>query len=131
MRFGSISELTFSGEGGAVERGEESGGRTIPEGGMFVGNVFEIVDIAAAWWSSSSSRDSTLKEAARRLKSMVVFLPKYHCELNPIEQCWGYSKKKYRDMPYTNKDSVMEKDVLDAIDSVPIESIPKYVGLLS
>lgn len=74
------------------------------------------------------SRGSSLEEAARQLGSMVVFLPKYHCELNPIEQCWGYAKKKYREMPHTNKESVMEKYVLDAIDSVPIESIRRHVS---
>jgi transposase len=56
---------------------------------------------------------------------MVVFLPKYHCGLNPIEQCWGYAKKRYREMPHANKPLVMEQYVLDAIDSIPIKSIQK------
>lgn len=74
------------------------------------------------------SRDSTLEEVARGLGSRVLFLPKYHCELNPIEQCWGYAKKRYREMPHTNKESVMEKYVVDAINSVPIESIRKFAA---
>lgn len=32
-----------------------------------------------------ASRDSTLKEVARALQTLVVFLPEYHCELNPID----------------------------------------------
>ncbi|KAJ1299988.1 hypothetical protein OPQ81_003836 [Rhizoctonia solani] len=74
------------------------------------------------------SRDSTLEEAAQKLGTQVVFLPKYHCELNPIEQCWGYAKKKYRDMPETNKESVMKQYVIDAVDSVPLLSIRKFAA---
>ncbi|KDN45054.1 hypothetical protein RSAG8_05227, partial [Rhizoctonia solani AG-8 WAC10335] len=74
------------------------------------------------------SRDSNLEEAARKLGTRVIFLPKYHCELNPIEQCWGYAKRKYRQMPPTNKESVMIKYVIDAIDSVPIQSIRKFAA---
>lgn len=29
----------------------------------------------------------------------VIFLPKFHCELNPIEMVWSVIKKKFRDMP--------------------------------
>lgn len=71
------------------------------------------------------SRASSLEDAARELGSQVIYLPKYHCELNPIEQCWGYAKRRYREMPPTNKESVMKKYMLDAVDSVPLLSMRK------
>ncbi|KAJ3739326.1 hypothetical protein DFH05DRAFT_1427691, partial [Lentinula detonsa] len=36
--------------------------------------------------------ESILQSQCRDMGVQVVFLPKFHCELNPIEQCWGYSK---------------------------------------
>ncbi|CUA75192.1 Periplasmic nitrate reductase [Rhizoctonia solani] len=74
------------------------------------------------------SRDSNLEEAARELGTRVIFLPKYHCELNPIEQCWGFAKEKYRKMPPTNREAVMIRYILDAIDSIPLETIRKYAA---
>ncbi|KAJ1299678.1 hypothetical protein OPQ81_011070 [Rhizoctonia solani] len=70
----------------------------------------------------------TLEETAQKLGVQVKFLPKYHCELNPIEQCWGYAKRKYRDMPETNKESTMKQYVINAVDSVPLLSIRKFAA---
>jgi hypothetical protein len=56
---------------------------------------------------------------ARGFKHMI--LPKFHCELNFIEQCWGYAKRLYRLYPPTKKDEQMEANVHKALDSIPIE----------
>ncbi|KAF8674076.1 hypothetical protein RHS04_07383 [Rhizoctonia solani] len=74
------------------------------------------------------SRDSNLEEAARKLETRVIFLPKYHCELNPIEQCWGYAKRKYRQKPPTNNENMMKKYVIEALESIPIDTIRKFVA---
>jgi hypothetical protein len=71
------------------------------------------------------SRDSTLEEVARKIGSQVIFLPKYHCELNPIEQCWGYAKQKYREMPPSSKESVLKENMLKALEQVPLLSMRK------
>jgi hypothetical protein len=36
---------------------------------------------------------SLLEEECSSKGISAIFLPKFHCELNPIEQCWGYSKR--------------------------------------
>jgi hypothetical protein len=59
----------------------------------------------------------------------VIFLPKFHCEMNFIEQCWGYAKRVYRQFPVTSKESDLEYNVLEALESVPLESMRRW-GLL-
>ncbi|QRV89164.1 DDE superfamily endonuclease [Ceratobasidium sp. AG-Ba] len=74
------------------------------------------------------SRASTLEEVARGLGSLVVFLPKYHCELNPIEQCWGYAKRLYREKPNCRQEATMKKYVIEVIESVPELSMRKFAA---
>lgn len=38
----------------------------------------------------------------------VIFLPKFYPELNPIEQCWGSSKRTYRKFPASSKEADLE-----------------------
>ncbi|KAL5633413.1 hypothetical protein ACGC1H_003789 [Rhizoctonia solani] len=57
----------------------------------------------------------------------VMYLPKYHCELNPIEQCWGAAKRVYRDFPSSSSEADLKKNMLAALDSVELKSIRRYV----
>ena len=50
----------------------------------------------------------------------VMFLLKFHCELNFIEQCWGYSKWFYHQYPASLKEANLEHNVLMALNSVPL-----------
>lgn len=55
----------------------------------------------------------------------AIFLPKFHCELNPIERVWGQAKKYSR--AYTNFTFVRLRTIIDpALDSVAIDLIRKY-----
>ena len=56
---------------------------------------------------------------------LCFFLPKFHCELNPIERVWGQSKKYSR--AYTNFTLQKLRLVIEpALESVSVEIIRKY-----
>ncbi|KAF8593188.1 hypothetical protein BDV93DRAFT_461688, partial [Ceratobasidium sp. AG-I] len=74
------------------------------------------------------ARDSIVKELADKLGSKVIFLPKFHCELNPIEQCWGCVKERYRKFPPSSTEAKLEENMLEALDSVPLDSICKFAA---
>jgi transposase len=61
----------------------------------------------------------------------AMFLPKFHCELNFIEQCWGHSKRVYCEYPNSSKEDDLERNVLSALESVSMESMQKYVPIRS
>jgi len=63
---------------------------------------------------------SKLEKLCKPHGYQVLFLPKFHCELNFIEQCWGFSKRLYRQYPASSKEANLEHNVLMALDSVPL-----------
>ena len=51
-----------------------------------------------------ADQESALEIACKAKGFKVVFLPKFHCELNFIEQCWGHAKRVYNQYPPLSKE---------------------------
>ena len=64
--------------------------------------------------------ESLLETTCRARGVQVLFLPKFHCELNFIKQVWGHAKHVYCEFPPSSKESDLEKNVIKALDSVPL-----------
>ncbi|KAG1830060.1 hypothetical protein F4604DRAFT_1947301 [Suillus subluteus] len=69
---------------------------------------------------------SLLEIACEARGFRAIFFPKFHCELNFIEQCWGYSKRLYREFPVSSKEADLERNVLAALESVPLDAICRF-----
>ncbi|KDR70887.1 hypothetical protein GALMADRAFT_75613, partial [Galerina marginata CBS 339.88] len=69
---------------------------------------------------------SNLEILAKKLGVQVIFLPKFHCELNPIEQCWGYGKRVYRLNPESSRVDQLEKNAIASLAEIPLITIWKF-----
>jgi len=63
---------------------------------------------------------SLLEQKLKAKGHMCVFLPKFHCELNFIEQCWGRAKSVYRTYPPSSREEDLESNTLKALASIPL-----------
>ncbi|CCO37871.1 hypothetical protein BN14_12031 [Rhizoctonia solani AG-1 IB] len=74
------------------------------------------------------AQKSILRLQAEAEGFSIIYLPKYHCELNPIEQCWGAAKRIYRDLPPSSSEADLKQNMLSALDSVKLESIRRFAA---
>ncbi|EIW62921.1 uncharacterized protein TRAVEDRAFT_115102 [Trametes versicolor FP-101664 SS1] len=70
--------------------------------------------------------ESLLETHCKARGFTVLFLPKFHCELNCIEQCWGYAKRVYRKLPASSAEADLERNVSSSLDSVPLDAIFRF-----
>ena len=80
--------------------------------------VFNLPDFAAA--------KSILEAECEDDGVEVLFLPKFHCELNPIEMVRGYAKRIYRLKPESSREDQLEKNTMDSLDAVPLLFMRRY-----
>jgi hypothetical protein len=73
------------------------------------------------------AQKSRLEELVTSRGHICDFYPKYHCELNFIEQYWGASKYRYRSSPRTANILEMEKNMIACLDDVPLLQIIRSI----
>ncbi|EDR04580.1 uncharacterized protein LACBIDRAFT_330517 [Laccaria bicolor S238N-H82] len=67
-----------------------------------------------------------LKNTCNTRGFRLIYLPNFHCELNFIEQCWGYAKRIYRLNPPSSKEEVLEKYALAVLDSISLAQMRRF-----
>ncbi|KAF9508823.1 hypothetical protein BS47DRAFT_1302272 [Hydnum rufescens UP504] len=73
-----------------------------------------------------TNQKSRLEELGDKYGYGVIFYPRFHCECNFIENNWGYSKRIYRQYPESSNEKELERNVISALESVPILSMRRF-----
>jgi hypothetical protein len=71
------------------------------------------------------AQKSHLEELITSRGHICDFYPKYHCELNFIEQYWGAAKLRYRNSLKTTDIKEMEVNMKACLDNVPLVQIQR------
>jgi hypothetical protein len=69
------------------------------------------------------AQKSMLQELIESRGHICDYYPKYHCELNFIEQFWGAAKLRFRAANRAPNIHEMERRVVQCLDSVPLAQI--------
>ena len=71
---------------------------------------------------------SLLENTCKAKGFTVIFLPKFHCELNFIEQCWGYAKRIYRMNPESSREDALLRNALAALEMIPLPTMRRFAN---
>ena len=95
--------------------------RGIDTTGMRAADMRLVLGHHADFKFEKTALEHLMQEKGQR----AVYLPKFHCELNPIERVWGEAKRysrAYCDYSFAG----LERTVVPALDSVRLDTIRKY-----
>ncbi|KZT63123.1 hypothetical protein DAEQUDRAFT_680923 [Daedalea quercina L-15889] len=70
-------------------------------------------------------QESLLELKIKARGHLCIFLPKFHCELNPIEMYWGWCKYRYREV-YKEKFEDAKRVARECLDACPVEVIRRF-----
>jgi hypothetical protein len=68
-----------------------------------------------------------LQEYIELCDHLCDFYPKYHCELNFIEQYWGATMLQFCIAGHARTLNEMEKKMLACLDDIPLEQIQRCI----
>eukprot|EP01034_Spumella_vulgaris_P003359 gene3359-4325_t len=92
-----------------------------------LGKIEDIYNVRAPLKVSPNRAQRTwLTETVQNSGHSVIYLPKFHCELNPIEMFWAFVKGKARaECGYSI--GALDKKVPECMIACPVSTIRKYV----
>ena len=70
---------------------------------------------------------SLLEEHCAKRGFEVLFLPKFHCELNPLKMVWGRSKYHYCLNPPSTKEEDLKSNMIESLEKVTIVEMHRYL----
>ena len=98
-------------------------------GAMFCTPIFLLMKAADMQLVHGShanfKNEKTALEHVLYEKQHAIYLPKFHCELNPIERVWGEAKH-YTRSHYDYTFAGLERTIVPAIESVWLDTIHKH-----
>ena len=77
--------------------------------------------------SDFHNEKTKIEHTLNRRGHACILLPKFHCELNPIERCWAQAKRYTR--AYSNYTIAgLRRNVPDGLDTVTLENIRNHLS---
>ncbi|KDQ24982.1 hypothetical protein PLEOSDRAFT_34158 [Pleurotus ostreatus PC15] len=73
------------------------------------------------------NQPSMVKTLITDVGHYCIFLPKFHCELNPIEMYWGWCKYRYREADKKTFEEAKQA-AIRCLDGCPAEVIRQFIN---